>query len=182
MTLNKLVPYVIFAGLCGILYWLATINAGKEVRMRFTDAEVQNIYTKVCKTSGQCNIIPGLTIVDDPQVNAYTTLSGIVVYKGLINNAHSEDEIALVVGHEMSHFLLGHLLVAEQTPSVQIWATRVQEMQADKYGAFLMMRAGYNVCKGRQMFKTFKDLYGDVQDADHPSDAFRYDQVDINCS
>ncbi len=78
----------------------------------------------------------------------------------------------------MSHYLLGHVFMRGHQDIMEI---RREELQADKYGAFLMLRAGYDICKGRTMFVTFKDMFGDTQDQDHPSLAFRIDQLNLNC-
>jgi predicted Zn-dependent protease len=144
---------------------------------QITDAEAQEIYGKVVRASGQSNTMPQMAIDESTQVNAYTTSSGIVVFRGLLNRVN-KDELALVLAHEAAHFLLGHVFLTYTPTKDQI---RVEEMQADKYGAFLALRAGYDVCEGRKFFKDFSRLYGDNQDQDHPDFAFRYDQLDINC-
>ena len=52
-------------------------------------------------------------VVDSKQVNAFCMPGGkIVVYTGLLNlvgnGAHSDDELAAVMGHELSHALAKH--------------------------------------------------------------------------
>lgn len=139
---------------------------------------VGEIVRKVCAASGQCDKIPPVSIVGMDIVNAYATKDQIVLFTGLLDKMKTEDEIALVVGHEMSHVLLGHTVEGNILMYRDI---RVQELQADKYGAFLMMRAGYDICKGRNFMLMVLGLYGDVMDADHPDMAFRYNQLDVNC-
>ncbi len=142
-----------------------------------SNAQIGKIYGDVAKASGEVGRAPPLTIVKSSEVNAYTTKDGIFIYTGLSDKADA-NTIALVLGHELAHYMMGHV-----TPYYGLVQpdTRVLELQADKYGAFLAMRAGYDVCDGRQMFKLFTKLYGDDMAMDHPSNAFRYDQLNVNC-
>ncbi|MCD7931250.1 MAG: M48 family metallopeptidase [Tannerellaceae bacterium] len=48
-------------------------------------------------------------VVDDPQVNAFCMPGGkIVVYTGLLNLVSSDDELAVVMGHEVAHAVAKH--------------------------------------------------------------------------
>ncbi|MEM1436616.1 MAG: M48 family metalloprotease, partial [Pseudomonadota bacterium] len=54
-----------------------------------------------------------LHYVDEPLVNAFATLGGhIFVYQGLIDAIHSENALALVIGHEIGHVRARHPIVA----------------------------------------------------------------------
>lgn len=144
-----------------------------------TDAEAQVIYSEVVKASGQSGLLPStLTIKNSGTVNAYTTIYGVTIYRGLLVQLN-KDELALILGHEVAHFLLGHVFLPAETQTKE--NIRVEEMQADKFGAFLAMRAGYNVCKGREFFTMMNSSYGDNMDQDHPDFAFRYSQLNISC-
>lgn len=48
-------------------------------------------------------------IADDASKNAYTDGSKIVVHRGLLKLASTDDELALIVGHELAHITAGHL-------------------------------------------------------------------------
>lgn len=144
-----------------------------------TDAEAQDIYGKIVRATGQSGSIPQtLHISNLDIINAYTTTEGITIYRSLLNMM-TKDELALVLGHEVAHFVLGHVFLPEETQTKD--AIRIEEMQADKYGAVLAIRAGYNVCEGRDFFRMLNAAYGDNQDQDHPDFAFRYDQLNLNC-
>lgn len=145
--------------------------------MQITNDEIMEIYINLAKVSGQEDIAPPLQIAEKDTINAYTTKDGIVIFRGIIDALDNIDELALVIGHELSHYLLGHVFVDRETPKSK---TRIEELQADKYGAILMMLAGYNLDSGRDMLLVLKDLFGDVMDADHPDNAFRYAQLNIN--
>lgn len=77
-------------------------------------------YEKVCRVGNRIlqanNHIPELyklkwtmTIVDDFEENAYVLPSGdIIVYRGMLDLLETDDELAIILGHEMSHTILGH--------------------------------------------------------------------------
>jgi hypothetical protein len=50
-----------------------------------------------------------VVIVDKPQVNAYADGKGIYVHRGMMDFVRSDEELALVLGHEMAHDFRGHL-------------------------------------------------------------------------
>jgi hypothetical protein len=50
-----------------------------------------------------------LFVVDDPEVNLYVAPGGIVlVYRGMLDMIDSEDELALLLAHELAHVELDH--------------------------------------------------------------------------
>jgi Zn-dependent protease with chaperone function len=140
-------------------------------------AQIAEIYRDVVKVSGEAGRAPPLEIVENPNINAYASDVGIVIFTGLIDISDA-NTVALILGHELGHYLLGH--TSDKIPH-EISDIRRMELQADKYGAFLALRAGYDICDGRKMFLKFNELYGDDMAMDHPSNAFRYDQLNINC-
>ena len=106
-------------------------------------------------------------LVKDDQVNAFCMPGGkIVVYEGLMKIISSDDELAVVLGHEVAHALtqygaqiLNHSL-SEKNIAVQKLAgivygvgtqvgvmlpfSRKHESEADYMGLILMKMAGYN--------------------------------------
>ena len=74
-----------------------------------------NYLNLICKTlvinSSQPAIFNGyhVFILDSPQINAFATPGGhIFITKGLIETAKSEDDLAAVIAHELSHIILRH--------------------------------------------------------------------------
>ena len=51
-----------------------------------------------------------ISVVDEDEINAYATgTNDVFVHRGVIEYARNDDEVALVVAHELSHHLLNHL-------------------------------------------------------------------------
>ena len=141
--------------------------------------KIQKMYRQIVAVTGQTQDALPLVISEASIENAYNDGTKIVIYKGLINNTSSWDEVAMILGHEVAHGMLGHLdeSLGDLTPN-QI---AVLEGNADKMGAVYMMKAGWDVCKGRQLFKHWKEKHGNALGQDHPDYSYRFDELDINC-
>ena len=114
-----------------------------------------------------------VAVIDEPTLNAWCMPGGkMAIYTGIINKLNlNDDEIAQIMGHEISHALLGHgrermsramamqgglllgSIVAGQDlsalgPVADVALTlpnsRAGESEADRYGIELAARAGYD--------------------------------------
>ena len=115
-----------------------------------SDGKVQRIYNRII--SGAHIKHAPIISVEFGDVNAYYDGKRIVIYTGLLKFVRNEEELALVIAHELAHVK---------------WHT---ETRADEYGALYLIAAGYNYCKAAQLFKRF----GDGDPPIHPSGADRY--------
>ena len=144
-------------------------------------------------------------LVADDQVNAFCMPGGkIVVYEGLMKLVTSDDELAVVIGHEVAHAVAKHsnerlsqqmlaqtgaqLLnyslaeksTAIQTVGVMLPFSRKHETEADYMGLVLMRMAGYNpdVAVGFWQ-KMSASGSGSVPEllSTHPSDARRISDI-----
>ena len=139
-------------------------------------------------------------LIQDPQVNAFCMPGGkIVVYEGLMKLVSSDDELAVVVGHEVAHAVAKHSnerlsqqvmaqyganilnsLVSDKSAAVQYGMmlpfSRKHESEADYMGLVFMTMAGYNpdVAVGFWQ-KMSAGSGGSVPEfmSTHPSDATR---------
>ncbi len=145
----------------------------------FTTGEVYSVFYKLTVNSGSNRNHP-LVIADSPVVNAWTDGKNITITTGLLQMMHNEDELALVLGHEISHDLAHDVEHSAIPENILIMDGKENEANADKMGAFIMMRAGFDVCKGKEIFKVFKNHFGDDSvDVGHPSNAYRLDQLTL---
>ncbi len=124
--------------------------------MSFGQAQV--IYQKLVAANG-ISIYPGLYLDPDSSPNASSTPMRIEVTAGMLRFVHNADELALVLGHELGHYVLHH---TSSTPS--------REFAADRLGAQFEDRAGYNHCSGAQVLYRFHD----EADSTHPASDERY--------
>ena len=114
-----------------------------------------------------------IAVIDDPQLNAWAMPGGkMAIYTGIIHKlALTDDEIAQVMSHEISHALLGHgrermsramatqgglqlgsilagrdlsILAPVATVALNLPNSRNAESEADRYGIELAARAGYD--------------------------------------
>lgn len=146
-----------------------------------SEEHIRDVYRKLVIASGQS--YPPLYIMKaNRNVNAYTSSEGIFILGGMIDLIQNDDELALVLGHELSHYQLKH--VFQQNPSTNsyndnlIWDLQKEE-NADKAGAFMMLQAGYDVCNARKIWLRLKNEEGDIiENLSHPTNIFRY--VNLN--
>lgn len=139
---------------------------------------VVRIYNRLVPQTGLRQMIPPIMVVNLPIVNAYNTNKIIVIYQGIIDACKNDDELALIIGHEMAHSTLMHFDLPYGENNNY---TAILESNADKLGSYYIMRAGYDVCKGRKFWKQMIEDEGDYVGADHPSLAYRYEQLDVGC-
>ncbi len=143
-----------------------------KTEKRIDNKHVQNVYDQLAINAGQQDV-PPLVILDDEQINAWTDGKQVVLTTGILKVLENDDEMALVMAHEIAH-AINHDIMHDDIDQSTI------EAHADKLGAFIMMRAGFDICKGNQVFAVFKRLFGDTSVAqDHPNFAYRLDQLDL---
>ena len=130
----------------------------------------------------------------------------IVFTQALIASAQNDDELAFVLGHEMAHHLEGHLhrqyqsartgaiLLGGITAITGASANTVQsaqrvgagigartyskefELEADRLGALIAIRSGYNALRGAAFFARLPDP-GDQFLGSHPPNQARVETV-----
>ncbi len=149
---------------------------------------IRKIYQEIQAVTGQTQDSIPLVISDQNIINAYNDGHYVVIYQGLIDKTETWDEIAMVLGHETAHGMLGHLnrhlIIVEGRDHKGMGGNdfiSMLEANADKMGAFYMMRAGYNACKGREFLKRWQTDLGDAIGENHPDFSYRYHNLNINC-
>lgn len=140
---------------------------------------VSKIYDELRLYTGMPTV--PLVVQNSDILNAWTDGTNVTITTRMIDFLDNDDEIATVLGHEMAHVLLKHKEVMSVEPPI-LSPVNI-EAQADKMGAFITLRAGYDICKGRQMWiklANYKDGdYADPLNYNHPSYAYRYETLSM---
>lgn len=141
-------------------------NTPKSFGNGLTKADVQEVYNNLQKYTGLPGGIPNVTLLEDPQVNAWMTPTGMTVTTGMLAFVKNKDELAAIMGHEMGHYVLQHFQLNGDS--------RLHEANADKFGLFVMLRAGYDPCVVEGLWKRIADTFGDEAiTTSHPGSAQR---------
>lgn len=101
------------------------------------------------------------TLVLDPSVypNAESSYFKIAITKGMLTFVRNNNEMAMILGHELAHYALGHN-----------GSNHANEYSADMLGAKYMSASGYNLCSGAMVIFRFND----EASKSHPASAERY--------
>lgn len=125
-----------------------------------TFSQAKAIYQRIVAANGIR--APMLTLSNSSEVNAQCGFMSISINKGMLAFVRNDDELALVLGHELAHFNLGH---TSSTP--------MNELAADSLGAKYEDRAGFNHCKGVMVLYRFHSAGSDT----HPASDYRYKRL-----
>ena len=115
-------------------------------------------------------------LVRSPEINAAADGRVLAITTGLFELTRNDDELALILGHELAHNMLGHLKNApEEKPGSLLDAfmratigvavakavnppySIANEKEADYVGLYLMARAGYNVAAAERFWRRLND-------------------------
>lgn len=80
-------------------------------------------------------------------INAYADGRNITVTSGMINFTANDDELAMIIGHELAHNSMGHIrkIIGNRILSGNATRfTRPFESEADYVGLYYQVRAGYS--------------------------------------
>jgi predicted Zn-dependent protease len=134
------------------------------------------IYLEIVKAAG-ISYRPTFNVVESPVLNAWTDGASVNITTGMLKFLENDDEIALVLGHELAHVYMFH--VQDGLPDyTQVY----KEANADKLGAFYMMKAGYDICIARELWvRTIDIMLDDPAVGSHPDSNYRYRQLNVNC-
>ncbi len=172
------------------------VNNPKDVAM------LRDMVAKLATVSSNPGRTYHVYIIKSDQINAFSTIGGyIYVTSALLNFVDTKDELAFVLGHEMSHILNGHVVrkikkIAflsnlGQKLSYQQFSTialdlsmqlsapfdQIDEYDADKSSLQLVNKAGYDETAFNAFFMKLerydrKDLLSRFMST-HPSSANR---------
>ncbi|MFV2003447.1 MAG: M48 family metalloprotease [Paracoccaceae bacterium] len=177
-------------------------------------AQIRPVAGRICRErapAADCSIQIVLDARPGQAANAFQTTDQqgralIVVNRALISKARNADELALVLGHEAAHQILGHNEQARENAfaggmlggvlaalsggdAAQIERARARgktdgvlrfaalyELEADRLGALIAFRAGFDPVRGAALYRRMPDP-GPAARASHPPSKARLDAV-----
>ena len=139
---------------------------------------VEKIFGEIVKHVDRTELNYSYRIVESEDVNAYTVAGGkIYINTGLLDYLDNEDELAFVIGHEISHNELKHCIKKIQYAAIagSIDPTLGQvvgvaysiydmpfssdkEFEADENGIYLIHKAGYDKSGAISFFEKLAEL------------------------
>lgn len=103
-----------------------------------------------------------------PQFNAFASRGYAIVTTAMLDFVRSDDELAIILGHEMAHVVLGH----DPKPGRRS-VVRAQEQAADRLGLRLAWAAGYDISAAIPFWRRLAARGGPHLFNDHPGLAER---------
>jgi beta-barrel assembly-enhancing protease len=115
---------------------------------------VDRVGARVAAQARRKEISYRFTVREDPTLNAFALPGGhVYVNTGLLSFLQSEDELAMVLGHELSHIELRHTAPNVLKQVLSLGYTKYQEFDADEAGVRLATAAGYNKKAAIKLFQ-----------------------------
>lgn len=205
----KKILIAVFALFLGLQVNAATTTTTTTATSNWDSAAAQKRLNNIAYKIIKANSLPdgiSIKVSDEDEANAYANINKeIYVYKGLLNYATTDEEIAAVISHEMGHIINGHnakqtilnSLISNVTggsSSSSVGAVAVQELsstklsrkdefEADLTGVDLLVKANYNPLAMISVLNKITGNYVDIIST-HPSGEKRlmnvYDYISYN--
>jgi hypothetical protein len=135
----------------------AIFSFNKAFGMTFKQA--QSIYYQVAHKN--LFTVPPFKYDPTSDIDAYWTGYYVVVTQGLLDSVRNNNEMAVILGHELGHYQQAH------------WSdSKTNELLADRLGFTFAVKAGYSGCKGMRWI-----LRNGYENSDHPSGRDRYNRL-----
>ena len=175
------VSLIVTTGLWEI--WNYNLNKLKENVSNMSPTEsLKRIHDNIARATEVTNRVPPIklwsSISSLSTVNAFTN-GNYIWFTFAAEAMLNDDEKALIMGHETAHVILHHT-DNEYRTFVNNFSNE-DELMADNLGAVWADKAGYDVCKGREIFKKFYEWSGNSLNGSHPPNTIRYDNLAHYC-
>lgn len=117
------------------------LTQGGNIRVRRGDEDIP----LTVKSETTCGYTVRLS--QTSTINAYANGKNITMTSGMMNFVKNDDELALIIGHELGHNTMGHIRKIVSNIILSVGGTRYTrpfESEADYVGLYYMVRAGYS--------------------------------------
>ncbi len=95
----------------GDLFWKIYNESEDEINNPYIKSVIDSIVTKICIENDLDRNHIQLHIINKKDINAFALPNGhLVIYKGLILASENQEEVAGVIGHEIAHIELNHVM------------------------------------------------------------------------
>lgn len=114
---------------------------GGHIRVRRGDDEIP----LTVKSETLCGYT--VRLAQTSTINAYADGKNITMTAGMMNFVKNDDELALIIGHELAHNTMGHIRKIVSNVILSFGGTRYTrpfESESDYVGLYYMVRAGYS--------------------------------------
>ena len=127
--------------------WFARQPAGQPITI-----DLRRDHVTLRKTVRPVPLCAGRVVLKtDDALDAYSDDENLAITTGLVDFTENDDELALIVGHELAHLIL------RQPQGGSGPVLRDRETEADILGAALAHCAGYDVVKGAAFWPRYRD-------------------------
>ncbi|HYP06885.1 MAG TPA: M48 family metallopeptidase [Bryobacteraceae bacterium] len=115
---------------------------------------VEKVGARIAAHAGRKDVIYRFTVREHPTPNAFALPGGYVyVNTGLLAFVKCEDELSMVLGHEVSHIELRHTAPNLLKDALSLGYKKFQEFDADEAGVRLAVAAGYKAPAALSLFR-----------------------------
>ena len=115
---------------------------------RFREAAERRVQVIVARLQAAMDLTEAVPfqLLNSSDVNAYARRGTIYVTLGMLRFAKTDDELALVVGHEIGH------LVVDRNPDADRFSSEERERVADYHALTGVHRAGYDITAASEVW------------------------------
>jgi hypothetical protein len=173
------------------LFEAAALTEGRELHLSYRrgteEGDVSLLRDRICD-------IP-YRVVFNEQINAYADMGGLTAYTGLLRFLKDDKAVAVVLGHEIAHVVMGHIRPGPSNATVaglfdslfgrfgftgagakdgtlRAPIGQAYEAEADYVGLYLIARAGFPIAEAADVYRHFAvSAPGGIEanDGSHPS-------------